>query len=216
MESEALLVTDTARWSAARVRKSDLTRQRILESLEELLRTSSIDELSVNEIAAAAGVRRTGFYFYFPSKAVAVATLLDELYDETFTGASQFMTRSNDPTVALRAAFENLWALWQRHRPLMLAVLDARATDREAAEIWERWLERFVAPVAEVVSIDRSAGVAAPGPEPALLLRPLLSMNERSLERLLRTGGTAEQVAAELDALAVIWSRTLYGGGQNS
>ncbi|WP_163805342.1 TetR/AcrR family transcriptional regulator [Mycolicibacterium anyangense] len=199
------------RWSSGRIRKSDLTRQRILEALEGLLATRSLDELSVNEVAAAAGVRRTGFYFYFPSKAVAVATLLDEVFDETFEGASQFMARSMDRPTALRVAIGHLWALWQQHRPLMLAVLDARSTDREAATIWERWLERHVAPVAGVVAADRAAGLAPEGPEPATLLRLLVSMNERTLERMLRADLTRAEAESELDALTSIWARAIYG-----
>lgn len=204
-------VSQGPRWSADRIRKSDKTRRRILESLEELLSASGIDDLSVNDIAAAAGVRRTGFYFYFPSKAVAVATLLDELYEETLFGAMQFTERMSDRTAALREAIGNLWLLWQQHRPLMLAVLDARSTDREAQLIWHRWLDRYVAPIASVISADRIAGIALPGPEPATMMRLLLAMNDSSLERMLRNMPDANEIGDELDALASIWSRAIYG-----
>lgn len=176
-----------------------------------MLLTHSLEDLSINDIAAAAGVRRTGFYFYFPSKAVAVATLLDELYDETLAGAEQFTGRASDRTAALREAIGRLWELWQRHRPLMLAVLDARSRDREAAQIWERWLERYVTPAADVITADRAAGLAPPGPEPATMLRLLLVMNERGLERMLRNGVDAVEADRELNALASIWSRAIYG-----
>jgi AcrR family transcriptional regulator len=199
------------RWSADRVRKSDKTRRRILEALEDLLQRQTLEEVSVNDVAAAAGIRRTAFYFYFPSKAVAVATVLDELYDETFAGASDFMSRSNDRATALNEAFVHLWSLWRQHRPLMIAVLDARAVDREAAEIWERWLDRFVAPVAEVIAADRKAGLAPAGPEPAVLTRLLLTMNERSLERMLRADLAEGEVAAELAGMQCIWTRSIYG-----
>jgi AcrR family transcriptional regulator len=199
------------RWSANRERKSDQTRRRLLEALEELLGHQSLEEVSVNDVAAAAGMRRTGFYFYFSSKEVAVATLLDELYDETFAGASLFMTGSTDRATALRDALEHLWQLWKQHASLMIAVLDARASDREAAEIWQRWLDRFVAPVAEVIIADRASGAAPEGPEPEVLLALLLSMNERALERMLRTDPPQHEVDREFDALTTVWVRSIYG-----
>lgn len=200
-----------SRWSADRIRKSDRTRRRLLEALEELLQRQKLNEISVDDVAAAAGVRRTSFYFYFPSKAVAVAAVLDELYDETFVGASLFMSRSTERTAAVREALVHLLALWQQHRSVMIAVLDARAANREAAEIWERWLERFVAPVVEVIDADRATGLAPSGPEPAVMVRLLLSMNVVSLDRMLRGQVAPEDAEREIDALTAVWVRSIYG-----
>jgi TetR/AcrR family transcriptional regulator, ethionamide resistance regulator len=203
------------RWSADRMRKSEQTRRRLLEALEKLLRTQSLHEVSVNDVAAAAGMRRTGFYFYFPSKEVAVATLLDELYNESFAGAALFMARTADRETALREAFAQLWELWKQHRSLVIAVLDARGNDRDAAEIWQRWLDRFISPVAQVITADRAAGLAPEGPDPDRLLTLLLSMNERSLERMLRARSSQSEVDRELDAIATVWVRTIYGRTEN-
>lgn len=199
------------RWSADRVRKSEQTRRRLLEVLEDLLHEQPLDQVSVNDVAAAAGMRRTGFYFYFSSKEVAVATLLDELYDETFAGAADFLTHSRDRRKALRDAFDHMWKLWCQHRALMLAVLDARDKDREAAGIWESWLGRFVAPVAAFIEGDRASGLAPEGPPADMLLTLLLAMNVDCLQRMLRAETSADDADAQIDALTTVWIRSIYG-----
>lgn len=180
-------------------------------ALEELLLDQSLDEVSVTDVAAAAGMRRTGFYFYFPSKEVAVATLLDELYDETFAGAADFLSHSRDRSAALRDAFDHMWELWNRHSALMLAVLDAREKDRQADQIWRGWLDRFVAPVASFIDVDRSKGVAPAGPEPEVLMGLLLAMNVDCLQRMLRTDPDVAEVDRQLGALTTVWIRSIYG-----
>ncbi|WP_020380485.1 TetR/AcrR family transcriptional regulator [Nocardiopsis chromatogenes] len=54
------------------------TRERILEAVAELTRTAGIDDISMTEVAARAGITRTALYNYFPDKAALLLAFADE------------------------------------------------------------------------------------------------------------------------------------------
>src|SRR5690349_3633713 len=64
------------------VTKGDRRREAILAALERLLGDVAIADLDVGTIAAAAGVSRPGFYFYFESKYAALSEALQRVADE--------------------------------------------------------------------------------------------------------------------------------------
>lgn len=191
--------------------KGEERRADLLQALEGLLAEHRLGDIGVDDIARAAGVRRTAFYFYFPNKAVAVAALLSDTFDEMIAGAEQFFGRTSNPATALREALESLWRLWRRHEPVMLAMLDSRDIDTEAREIWEAWLDRFVAKAAAVVDADRLEGRAPSGPEARLMVQLLVRMNAGVLEHLSRTQASAAEVERAIDGIVHIWARSVYG-----
>ena len=62
--------------------RGDRRRQAILAAVEELLRRRSIADLSVEDVASAAGMSRPAFYFYFESKYAALWAALSGVWDE--------------------------------------------------------------------------------------------------------------------------------------
>ncbi len=189
--------------------KGERRRMALLGALEELLRKRRLEDLTIAEIAAAAGVQRSGFYFYFPTKHAAVAELLLEFADELFLAGEEFLHTSGDPAAALSDAFEGLLDGWTRHRHLLNALFDARDGDGDVRALFDEWLNRFVGPVAALIARERESGNALAGPEPTLLARLLLTVNQNALAEHLRTPKVSD---AELrDALVHVWMTTIYG-----
>lgn len=186
-------------------------REEILAVIEDLLRERPLAEISVGDIAAAAGVARSGFYFYFASKGAAVTALLGDVFAEMVAGAAGFVAASGPTTQTVRAAMFAAWAAWQEHHGLILAMLDARGADPAVRELWEAWIERFVVTLSEAVDQQRVTGRAAGGPDTRELLAALLGANERTFERLSRTGASPEQARRSVEALVAVWSRAIYG-----
>ncbi|WP_017539991.1 TetR/AcrR family transcriptional regulator [Nocardiopsis halophila] len=54
------------------------TRGRILDAVAELTRTEGIDDISMTEVAARAGITRTALYNYFPDKAALLLAFAEE------------------------------------------------------------------------------------------------------------------------------------------
>lgn len=191
--------------------RGEQRRAALLSALEEQLRARPLAEVSVGSIAEAAGLGRSAFYFYFPTKEAAVAELLSELFDEMLGGAGDFLGHVGEPRDAVRSGLARVLAAWEEHRLLMRAMLDARDRDPAVRELWDRWLERFVEPLAVIVAEQRG-GAATPGPDVRELVRALIAMNERLMERYVR--GPADDTDATMlcDTLAHVWLASIYTG----
>lgn len=192
--------------------RGDDRRRALLAALDELLRERQLAQINVGDIASAAGVVRSAFYFYFTNKATAVAALLEDVSDEVFAGAGEFLAARGDAVQhSIAAALGGMDAAWFRHRHLMLAMLDARTQDPVVRSLWYEWLDRFVGHAAAAIETHRSAGHAPPGPDATMLVQLLIGMNERALERLTRDEATESERAEALDAMRAVWSNAIFG-----
>jgi AcrR family transcriptional regulator len=192
--------------------RGEVRRTALLIALEELLRERPLADVGIAEIASAAGLKRSAFYFYFPSKEAAVTELLHGIFDEMLAGAQAWLSGQGDPQDSLHSALAGTAARWGEHRHLLLAMLDARDGDGDVRTLWDSWIELFVAPLAGAVEAERAAGHAPPGPAAPLLVRLLLGMNERAFERSARADAGAEETAELVAALASTWAAAIYGG----
>lgn len=183
----------------------------ILDAVEQLLRERPFSEISIGDITAAAGVTRSGFYFYFASKGAAVSALLGDVFAAMIEGASDFIRGTGDPSEAMRAALASTWRLWHSHQVLIVAMIDARGGDTAVRELWDAWIERFVEPLASGIERQRASGLAAPGVDARELVRVLLGANVATYERLSRTGADSADAQRAIDALTAIWTGAIYG-----
>ncbi|CAN5635539.1 TetR/AcrR family transcriptional regulator [soil metagenome] len=189
--------------------RSDLRREAILSALDRWLQDSDLETINVAEIAKEAGVTRSAFYFYFENKAAAVAALMEEMVDETLSVNDVFTSATGSPQDRIQTMLDGLFAMWERHRHLFKAMLEARGTGGSIHDIWDGVRTSFVDSVAAVIRADRAAGRAPDGLDAAVLASVLLELNDRMLERLTFGGGLTR---AQLhDGAAAIWLSTIYG-----
>jgi AcrR family transcriptional regulator len=186
-------------------------RAAILAAIEDLLRERPLAEISIGDIAAAAGVGRSGFYFYFASKGAAVTAMLGDVFAEMLTGAAGFVQGTELSTASVRAAMHAAWEAWRQHQGLILAMLDARGTDAAVRELWEAWIERFVSAIGPPVADRRTASSVDDGVDASELIRVLLGANERTFERLSRSGAGSGQADRAIEALVAVWARSIHG-----
>ncbi|MDP3891519.1 TetR/AcrR family transcriptional regulator [Nocardioides sp.] len=187
--------------------RSDRRREALLGALDDLLREQSLEAINVADISARAGVTRSAFYFYFESKATAVAALMADVYDDSFV-AAMLDVSGEAPRARMEAGLRAMLSTFDQHEHLYRAMLDARATSTTVRDLWNSAREAFVAPVADSIAQERRAGRAPQGPPPEVLASLLLELNDRVLERLAR--GTELTRGEHLDALVAIWTRTIF------
>ncbi len=185
--------------------KGDARRAALLEALADQLEESSLESITIADISRAAGVTRSAFYFYFENKQLAVAALMEEMYDESMAAAA-FLDGDGSPAARVEAMVRGLFGAWERHRHLFRAMLDARATSPSVREMWDNDRASFVPHLAAVIRAERTdlddAGTTA-------LASVLLELNDRMLERLALGGDlTREQL---VDTVVSIWLRSIYG-----
>jgi AcrR family transcriptional regulator len=199
--------------------RSDQRREAILGALDRWLQDCDLEAINVAEIAKEAGVTRSAFYFYFENKAAAVAALMEQMVDETLSVNAAFTstvftntvstTAAGSPQARIQTMLDGLFAMWERHRHLFKAMLEARGTSGSIREIWDGARASFVDSVAAMIRADRAAGRAPDGLDAAVLAAVLLEVNDRMLERL-TLGGPLTR-AQLMDGVAAIWLSTIYG-----
>jgi TetR/AcrR family transcriptional regulator, ethionamide resistance regulator len=197
---------------APRLTKGDERRERLLGALRELLEHRALDGIGIAEISRAAGVTRSAFYFYFPTKAAAVAALLFELRDRIVeAGEAWYGGAGGTPAERVRGTVSASVRLWRGEAALMAAMLDAAGQDPEVRQAWRSWTDEFVERIAARIEQDRAAGLVGATSPPSALATALMGATLHSMEHDVRAIAAGREPAADLpDALVELWFRTLY------
>ncbi|MEU7907352.1 TetR/AcrR family transcriptional regulator [Actinoplanes sp. NPDC049118] len=201
-------------WDRRPVSRGDQRRDALLRALDELLHESDLESITIADITARAGVTRSGFYFYFANKASCMAALGADVYVASIAAAAHLADGSLPAARRIERMVYDLTASVRRHHYIYRAMLDARRHSGAIREMWDGYLDSFVAPVARYIDGERAAGHAPAGPHSRTLAVLLLGLSDRVLEGL----GPAEtpDVRRRVDALATIWLRSIYGTPENA
>ena len=187
--------------------RGDLREQAILEGARVLLESRPLSQVTTDELAGAAGLSRSSFYFYFDSKQAVLAALLEELSDELRAENGPWLDAAGPAEEALRQATAHSVALWRTSGGLLRQAWRCDTGDALLTSWREGVVERGVARTAAKVERDREAGLAPAGPSAAVLARGLHAMrNELLAERR-----PAEDDAGLVDDLVAMTLRLLYG-----
>lgn len=193
--------------------KGERQRQAILDSLARLLATRPIGELTVGEIATDAGVRRSGYYFYFESKYTALAVLTSDIWSELMDRAAAFK-RFDTETVAdfLRRTIEVAVDTWHAHAAVLVASIQAIPLDDQLAGMWREWNERLIGVLTEQVLQDQKQGVARPVyADVPFLITTLLEMTMHTFYQDRLNDCSRAQTEAMMDTVVAIWLASAWG-----
>lgn len=201
--------TQTSRRNARRPQaRGDESRLRLLEAFEEQLQSHSLADISVAEVAKAAGLKRPAFYFYFAGKHEVVTELLTGIFQDDVFAIGGFLAGGGDPRKSVADAMTRTFESWHTHRTLFRAMLDARDSDPEARAIWDQWLARYEEFVCDFIATQPTIDI----PDARALAHALITMNERVLDRHIRSGDGPEAAGPLLAAVIHIWHTALFGG----
>lgn len=190
--------------------RGDRRRDELLAALEALLGSAPLSSISIADVARAAGVNRSVFYFYFANKQDAVFAMLEDLFLVQSLEVGAILRQDGNRLENMAAALGQNVQLWRDHRDLMSAAFEARAVDASAFAAWDQWIDRYVGFLAEFIETERAEGLAPPGPDAEQLARALIAANERMLERHLRNDED-EAAAVELHRILVhVWTKSIY------
>ncbi len=203
-------MTETAASVRRHAARGDERRTALLTALDDILRegVESLDAVNIADISTRAGVTRSAFYFYFTSKATAVAALMEELYDKVFIAAQ--LGGDPNPRATIAATISGLFHAREEHQHLYRAMLEARASSPAVRELGDADRESFVPHLAGLITDERAAGRAPTGADPMALASVLLELNDRMLERL-TWGGPLERDQI-VDTVVHVWISAIYGG----
>ncbi len=183
-------------------------RTALSDALIELVEEPAFKDISVDDVARAAGITRSAFYLYFRDKhellAAAAAGLAQALHDE----ADRWWHGRGRPERRLREALGGVAALYERHTGLLRAIIEVSGYDDEIRLFWREVVERFVDATTEELRAERRAGRVPRELEPQATAETLVWMVERCCYVYLAHG---ERSVPELvDALTATWCAALY------
>lgn len=187
--------------------------QAILETAERLLAERGLADVSVDDLAKGAGLSRPTFYFYFPSKEAVLLTLFERVVLEADAALEALDSAPpTEPTHLLwREGIRVFVETFGAHRAVSLAANLAR-TNADIAELWSRFMQKWVEHTEAVIEFERSRGVA-PVTIPARDLSTALNLLN---EKIMLSSWSGLQPAvpdeAVLDTLVHIWTSSIYGG----
>ena len=210
-------MTSVSQPRAARGRRSnrpsgDDREQAILETATRLLEERPLHEISVDDLAKGAGISRPTFYFYFSSKDAVLMTLIERVIveaDSALVGVSEHPVQ--DRHDFWRSGINIFFAGFGAHRGVTRAGYEARATIPAAAEMWSRFMQKWIDNTAAIIEAERARG-EAPVTLPARDLATALNlMNERVMVATFSDERPSVGADATLDTLAHIWVTSIYG-----
>ncbi|MFN6548336.1 TetR/AcrR family transcriptional regulator [Mycolicibacterium nivoides] len=186
-----------SRRATATVRKGDARERQILDAAENLLSASSYGELTVADIAEAAGITRSALYFYFGSKqevlTALVARTVQHLQDDVQSlrdtpGSARGTTETVENTIDM--ALESTVQLWRRHGPVMRMAVDLATAVPDIDQLWAGTAEVSIEVITDVLCRGGVPLGAGAGDAPALA-RALCWMIERSFYQASKTSTEA-------------------------
>ncbi len=199
--------------------KGDEREDQILSAMRSLLADHPIDDVTIDDISSAAGISRTSFYFYFPSKQAVLTTLMERIWDDFASTHDWFDAVGPDPG-GLREQLDAVAAIWQTNGSIMACAARTGYTSGYAPlqDFLARARARFVERLAAKIESDRSAGLAPDGPPAADLATLVAVMRDAGLSELTSSTaivpvGDERSTTADdaLDTLTIAILRMIYG-----
>lgn len=205
---------ETTRAADGRVpgRRGMATRQKLLESTHEMLRTTAYRDLKVVDIARAAGTSPATFYQYFADVESAVLVLAEELASEgerfaKLVSSTTWRGREGyDSAVELADAF---LGFWEQHRPILKLIdLATFEGDERFRDIRTSYLAATAQALRGAVTDMREEGRHAKDVNPAAMAGVLVSMlvNVAAHQRGLEEWGSSRDDLRTAMARIIFWS----------
>lgn len=172
---------------------------------------ASFTDLSVERIATAAGIKRSGFYFYFRDKRELLMRLTEDVAEDLYGQAEAWWSSGEDGASALRDALGEIITAYRRHGVLLRAIVEASAYDETVAGFWRALVGRFIEATRARIEAEQSEGRVAGLPAEVAAFS-LVWMTERACYQALVQG---RDVAAEdfREGIVAVWTRSIYGAG---
>ena len=105
--------------SKSQLRKSDRTRQAILDGALEFLWTHPFRDLTIKELMLVTGISRSAFYQYFSDVHELMEALLRSLEEDIFEVASPWLEGEGDPVTLLEETMSGLVKVCYKRGPIL-------------------------------------------------------------------------------------------------
>ena len=193
-----------------RRQRREQAREQVMRSALELSEQASFRDLTVDEIARAAGLSRSAFYTHFRDKHELLLAAVEQVAEELYRMADRWWRGEGPPAERVRRALEGVVAVYAEHAPVLRLATEVSTYDDEMRAVWIGIVDRFIAATADHIRSEQRQGLIPATLEPQATAEGLVWMNERcSYIYLARGDRTPQELVA---AMAPVWTAALYPG----
>ena len=190
--------------------RREQARADVLRSALQLAESGPFRDLTVDEIARAAGLSRSAFYTHFRDKHDLLLAAVTDVADELYRMADRWWHGTGPPAERIRRALEGVVGVYAEQANLLRVATEVSTYDDEVRDIWMGIVDRFVEATADHIRSEQDKGLIPASLDPRGTAEALVWMNERCSYIYLGRGerGPEEVVAA----MAPVWTAALYPG----
>lgn len=191
------------------LRKSERTRQNILDNTLKFLWSNSFRDLTVAGLTAQAGISRPCFYQYFADLHNLMENLLKDLEWEILSVAQPWFTAEANPITKLAESLNGLVKVCYERGPILRAIFEAAPMDARLEKAWNDFVKVFDDTVTARIKLDQEAGLA-----PDFEARPVaIALNRMDIGIMIHHFGRRPRSKTQpvYQSIARIWISTIYG-----
>lgn len=198
----------------SRRRRRVQAREEVLGAALRLAEDAPFHDVTVEEIARAAGISRSAFYTHFSDKHDLLLAALRDVADELRGESDGWWAGEGAPAERVRTALTGVVSIYAEHASLLNVAIEVSTYDDEVRAVWVSVLERFIDETADHIRSEQRAGLIADVLEPRPTAEALVWMTERCCFVYLPEGGSEDgRSPRKLVAdMAPVWVAALYPG----
>ena len=191
------------------LRKSERTRQSILDAALKFFWSNSFRDLTVADLTMQAGISRPCYYQYFADLHNLMEHLLKGLEQEILSVARPWLTAETNPAFKLVESLSGLVEVCYKRGPILRAIFEAAPMDERLEKAWNDFVKVFDDAVTARIKQDQAAGLAAD-----FEARPVaMALNRMDIGILIHHFGRHPRSKPQTvyQSIARIWISTIYG-----
>ena len=200
------MASTTRRRSTAADRRTVLE-GRIASTLEELLRGGlTYTELSVEQIAQAAGISRSTFYLYFRDKVDVLLRMSGSLRSRSYEIAEAWRPCGPGGGIdGLTRTYELIMRHYREHTALLSAIHEVAAYDPAVRDSWSAHQDRFIDNLVVLLKEEQRAGRTPADIDPHLAARTIVQGGGEVITRQVIGGDGGDDAAVARELACGYW-----------
>lgn len=201
------MATATEQRRSRRLRREQ-AREAFVRAAIELVEDAPFKDVTVDEIARAAGASRPAFYIHFQDKQELLLAAVEEVSAELYAEADRWWHGEGDPAELVRNALRGVVGVWAQHASLLRVATEVSTYDEEVRTVWIELVGRFIDATAEHIATEQGRGRIARSLDPRSTAEALVWMAERCGYIYIARGDRSPDEVT--DSLAAVWTAALY------
>jgi AcrR family transcriptional regulator len=150
--------------------KGDQREQALLDAARVVFREKVIRQVTIDELANAAGIARSGFYFYFESKQALLAALCDQTVGEVDDEMAEWLASDGHDREAMRRGLARALARWRVDGRWLRELFIAPDPGADVLSVRGRLIASSTLACCERIRRDAEAGLTVGGVPEVLAL----------------------------------------------